>query len=182
MVVPRSSQKLAEDEEYILYNVVVFKKHSGDFVHAARQAKFTPRDFTWSDNARQNDENEATEAEADERRAFEGVMRLARTGYGELVQAWAHAKALRVFVESVLRYGLPLEFISVIVEVRNGEKGAKKCKAELDEAYGYLGGNAFGRDKKGRIRDDMNEGMAGLTLGGAHDDYTAYCYFEFEVA
>lgn len=30
---------------------------------------------------------------------------------------WAHVAALRVFVETVLRYGLPLEFICALVKV-----------------------------------------------------------------
>lgn len=51
-------------------------------------------------------------------------------------------------------------------------------KKALDKAYNYLGGNAFGRDKKGNIKDDAGE------LGGLMGDteYSAYCYFEFEVA
>lgn len=52
-------------------------------------------------------------------------------------------------------------------------------KKALDKAYNYLGGNAFGRDKKGNIKDDVGDLATGI-MGDT--EYSAYCYFEFEVA
>ncbi|KAF8542052.1 hypothetical protein BDD12DRAFT_877157 [Trichophaea hybrida] len=178
MVVPRSSQKLYEDDEYTLYNVTLFKKFSAEFVSKARAAKFTPRDFTWSENAAEADEQEARDIQEQERQLFNEILHLARTGYSDLFAAWIHVKALRVFVESVLRYGLPLEFVSAIVKT-SGEKAAKKVKGQLDAAFGYLGGNAFGRDKKGNIKDDVGDVGA---LAHGQEDYSAYCFFQFDVA
>lgn len=178
MVVPRSSQLLREEADYLLYNVTVFRKHAAEFAQKARAAKFTPREFTWTDDAAERDAAEARDLEQQERRLFNEVIRLARTGYSDLFAAWIHVKALSVFVESVLRYGLPLEFVSVAIRTA-GEKEAKKCKAKLDAEFGYLGGNAFGRDKKGNIKDDVGEVAAGVS--GLSLDYSAYCYFEFEV-
>jgi len=178
MVVPRSSQLLIEEADYLLYNVTLFRKHAVEFAQKARAAKFTPRDFTWTDDAAEQDAAEARDLEKQERRLFNEVIRLARTGYSDLFAAWIHVKALGVFVESVLRYGLPLEFVSAAIRTA-GEKEAKKCKAKLDAEFGYLGGNAFGRDKKGNIKDDVGEVAAGVS--GLHLDYSAYCYFEFEV-
>ena len=34
--------------------------------------------------------------------------------------AWAHVKAIRVFIESVLRYGLPPDFECVLIEPKDG--------------------------------------------------------------
>lgn len=45
------------------------------------------------------------------------LFRLARTNFGEVFSAWVHLKALRVFVESVLRYGLPPDFTAVSIAV-----------------------------------------------------------------
>lgn len=117
MVVPRSSREIQRDSEFILYSCVIFKKHSGEFASKARAAKFTPREFAWSEGAAEEDEKEARDVEAHERRLSGETLRLARTGYSDLFQAWVHVKALRVFVESVLRYGLPLEFVSAIIQV-----------------------------------------------------------------
>lgn len=178
MVVPRSSQKLAEDSEFALYNVTLFKKHATEFVTKARAAKFTPREFTWTEDAAEADEQEARDVEARERQLFNEIIRLARTGYSDLFAAWIHVKALRVFVESVLRYGLPLEFVSAVVRT-SSEKAAKKCKTQLDAAYGYLGGNAFGRDKKGNIKNDALGDVGSLAHG--QEAYSPFCYFEFEI-
>lgn len=180
MVVPRSSRKLDEDAEYALYSVTLFKKVAAEFVGKARAAKFTPRDFSWSENAAEVDEQEARAVEKQERQLFNEILHLARTGYSDLFAAWIHVKALRVFVESVLRYGLPLQFVSAIARTA-GEKPAKKVKAQLDDAFGYLGGNAFGRDKKGRIKNDVAIDVGGALAHG-QEEYSAYCYFEFEVA
>lgn len=62
-------------------------------------------------------------------------------------------------------------------------KGAKKAKTNLDNAYSYLGGNAFGRDSKGRIKKDDSAMSADMQQVGHMGDqeYTAYVYYEFEV-
>lgn len=61
---------------------------------------------------------------------------------------------------------------------QTSQKNARTIKKALDRAYNYLGGNAFGRDKKGNIKDDVGE-LSGLV---GETEYSAYCYFEFEVA
>jgi hypothetical protein len=51
----------------------------------------------------------------------------------------------------------------------------------LDAAYSYLGGNAFGRDKRGRItKDDMSlaSEIAAAGFGSEGTEYTAYVYYE----
>lgn len=61
---------------------------------------------------------------------------------------------------------------------------SKKVKTSLDSSYSYLGGNAFGRDKKGKITKDdaaISSEMAAAGLGfGEGNEYTAYVYYEFE--
>lgn len=61
----------------------------------------------------------------------------------------------------------------------------KKVKAALDSNYSYLGGNAFGRDKRGRITKDdaaLTSELAAAGLGHADaNDYTPYVYYEFEL-
>jgi len=45
------------------------------------------------------------------------LVRITKSAFADAFQAWAHLKALRVFVESVLRYGLPPEFVSAVIKV-----------------------------------------------------------------
>jgi len=122
---------------------------------------------------------------ADERKIWGESLRLGRTGWGESVMIWIHVLTLRVFVETVLRYGLPLDYISSLIMTTS--KLAEKVKANLDSTYSYLGGNAFGRDKNGRATKDdstLSSEMAAAGVGGHSGDgseYTAYVYYEFAV-
>jgi V-type H+-transporting ATPase subunit C len=58
-------------------------------------------------------------------------------------------------------------------------------KAALDSAYSYLGGNAFGRDKRGRVTKDnasLTSEMAAAGLSNAEGgEYTAYVYYELDL-
>jgi V-type H+-transporting ATPase subunit C len=57
-------------------------------------------------------------------------------------------------------------------------------KTNLDSAYSYLGGNAFGRDKRGRVTKDepsLTSEMAAAGLGTTEgSEYKPYVYYEFE--
>ena len=118
MVVPRSANKLAEDDEFSLFAVTTFKKHSSEFVHKCREKRWTPRDYQYKEGGKEEEAKEADQLAKDERKLWGEALRLGRTGYSESAMIWIHALALRVFVETVLRYGLPLDFVCGIVQVR----------------------------------------------------------------
>ena len=61
-------------------------------------------------------------------------MRWCKTHYGDAFVAWMHIKVIRVFVESVLRYGLPVDFTAVLYKVHPG-KDTDLTNA-LDKALG----------------------------------------------
>ncbi|RDW71971.1 V-type proton ATPase subunit C [Coleophoma crateriformis] len=183
MVVPRSSIEVAKDDEFTLFAVTTFKKHSTDFQHKCRENKWTPRDYKYVEGGKEEERKEVERVARDERKVWGEALRLSRTGWSESVMIWIHVLTLRVFVETVLRYGLPLEFICGLVKTT--PKLAKKAKASLDSTYSYLGGNAFGRDKKGKVTKDdsaLSSEMAAAGVGGGDgNEYTAYVYYEFEI-
>ena len=54
----------------------------------------------------------------------------------------------------------------------------------LDSSYSYLAGNAFGRDKKGRVTKDDSATTSDLQAAGHAGDggeYTAYVCYDFEI-
>ncbi|KAF2800875.1 ATPase, V1 complex, subunit C [Melanomma pulvis-pyrius CBS 109.77] len=181
MVVPRSAAQVAADDEFVLLSVVVFKKHSAEFVHKCREKRWTPREYKYKEGGKEEEAKEVGKLEKDERKLWGEAIRLGRTGYSESAMIWIHVLALRVFVETVLRYGLPLDFVCGLVQTNS--KLAKKAKSNLDANYSYLGGNAFGRDSKGRIKKDdqatSNDMQATGHLGD--QEYSAYVYYEFEI-
>ena len=117
MVVPRSSSFITSDDEYSLYAVTTFKKHSPEFLHKARERKWVPRDFTFKEGGKEEEDKEIQKTEAEEKRLWGEALRLGRTGWSEGVMCLVHVIALRVFVESVLRYGLPLDFVAALIKV-----------------------------------------------------------------
>ncbi|CAM0135186.1 Vacuolar ATP synthase subunit C [Umbelopsis sp. WA50703] len=152
MVVPRSSIKIAEDNEYGLFTVTLFKRVVEEFTHKAREEKFVVRDFQYDETSLEKQKKEAEETVSLEREQQNTVMRLAKTNFSEVFSSWVHLKALRVFVESVLRYGLPPDFAAVVIEPK------PKCQSKVEDVlmsqYGHLGGVYGQRSKKGEPKDE----------------------------
>lgn len=68
--------------------------------------------------------------------------------------------------------------------IQSDTKKAHKAKQGLDAEFGYLAGNAFGRDKKGRISKDQGmsqNDMVGGAAGGDAAEYCAYVYYDIEL-
>lgn len=152
-VVPRSAKRISCDAEYVLYGVTLFKKYENEFLANARENKWIPRDFQYSDEIIEQMKNEFNIAQREENSLKNDLMRLSKEAYSEISVCWNHIKFLRSFVESVLRYGLPPTFYCYILKVDN-LKNLEKAKLECIERFGYLGGNAFTKDNKGKVVKD----------------------------
>lgn len=152
-VVPRSAHKITEDSEYNLYGVTLFKKYEKQFLTAAREAKWIPREFNYSEEAISKMRNEYEAATKSEASLKNDLIRLSKEAYMEMTSAWVHIKLLRTFVESVLRYGLPPEFSCFLLKLKS-EKAINRAKKDLLSKFEYLGGNAFSTDKNGKIQKD----------------------------
>jgi V-type H+-transporting ATPase subunit C len=117
MVVPRSAYLVDSDSEYTLYAVTVFKKHAQEFIHKSREHKWVPRDFKAQEGGKEEEVRELRKAESEEKRVWGEILRLGRTGWSEGVMALVHVVVLRMFVETVLRYGLPLDYVAALIKV-----------------------------------------------------------------
>jgi V-type H+-transporting ATPase subunit C len=117
MVVPRSSVQIAQDEEFTLFAVATFKKHSADFLQKCREQKWTPRQYKYVEGGKEEEQRELDRMAKEEKKVWGEALRIGRTAWSESVMIWLHVLSLRVFVEAVLRYGLPLDYMSVLVAV-----------------------------------------------------------------
>lgn len=144
-VIPRSAKLVTFDSEYKLYSVSLFKKYENEFINASREHKWQPRtDFTYDEEVLNNMRKEFDLTRANEQKTKNDLIRLAKTAYSDVVSAWFHIKAIRCYVESVLRYGLPPQFdLSLIHFTPNNYGNIDKAKKELVAKYGYLGGDAY---------------------------------------
>lgn len=132
-VVPRSSELVYEDNESGLYTVTVFRKIVDSFKAAARDKRFIVRDFEYDATHVEADEKERTELKAEIQRKFNKLIVWCSVSFGEVMIAWMHLKALRVFVESVLRYGLPVNFQSALLVVN--KKNMRRLRTALAGLY-----------------------------------------------
>ena len=135
-VVPGSLQKVHADDESILYAVTILKGQyeAGyfdnnefqpgtkidfleTFTNTCREKRFTVREFEW-DPSQANKSSVAMEQLAVEVDGMKSALtRWCKNHYGDAYVAWMHMKVIRVFVESVLRYGLPVDFTAVLYKV-----------------------------------------------------------------
>jgi V-type H+-transporting ATPase subunit C len=134
MVVPRSSKRLSEEGEYVLYNVTVFNKVKDDFIKAATDQKFTVREYAYDEGRLRETEKADEIMMGDMKAQWAALVRLLKTNFGELFSAWIHLKVARLFVESVLQYGLPPQFLALLLKPtvsKDMEKSEKKLRLAL---------------------------------------------------
>ncbi|XP_072768692.1 V-type proton ATPase subunit C 1-A isoform X1 [Nerophis lumbriciformis] len=192
MVVPRSTKMLFEDNDSGLFSVTLFRKALDDFKHKARENKFTVRDFHYNEEEMKADKEEMTRLSTDKKKQFvwqhlvspcltcAGVLltfccllqgplvRWLKVNFSEAFIAWIHIKALRVFVESVLRYGLPVNFQAMLLQPN--KKNMKKLREVLYELYKHL-------DSSAAIIDASMD-IPGLNL--SQQEYYPYVYYKVD--
>jgi len=151
MVVPRSSTSVASDDEYTLFSVVVFRRVHDEFVQKCRENKFIVRDFVFSEEEFAKQHQELEMADSTEKELWTELLRLARTNFSESIQILVHLKVIRLFVESVLRYGLPANYLGIAV--KPDPKSAKKTFGLLQTQFSYLRPRS-NRAKGGRGEND----------------------------
>ncbi|EJD55434.1 ATPase, V1 complex, subunit C [Auricularia subglabra TFB-10046 SS5] len=136
MVVPRSSKKIAEDDEYTLFSAVIFKRVHDEFAQKCRENKFTLRDFVYSEEAVEKQIAELQKADTAEKELWTELLRLSRTNFSEAFQLLVHLKVVNAFVESALRYGLPARYTALIVKPQ--PKLSSKTLGLLTTHFAYL--------------------------------------------
>ncbi|XP_047956291.1 V-type proton ATPase subunit C-like [Salvia hispanica] len=129
-VVPRSSKKLHEDNEYALYTVTLFSRDVDNFKTKARERNFQVRDFEYNPETQDSRKQELEKLMQDQETMRSSLLQWCYTSYGEVFSSWMHFCAVRVFSESILRYGLPPSFLSVVLSPP--VKSEKKVRSILE--------------------------------------------------
>jgi len=170
MIVPRSSQLIYQDNDHALLSVSCFHKVVDEFKQKARENKFLVRDFTYDEEQLKSGKNELTKLHTDKKKQFGPLVRWLKVNFGESFTAWIHVKALRVFVESVLRFGLPVNFQGMVLLPQ--KKQIKKLRDTLNELYFHL-------DSAGGIGggEELPSGLAGFGQG----EYYPYVYYKMGI-
>ena len=192
-VVPRSggtSGPIAEDGDYVLHTVVLFRRVADAYRAAARAKGFQVRDVDVSalvnpsstvtngddaaaaaaaapSSANATASAAALRAELDAKRT--ALERWAKAAYGEAFSCWIHVCAIRLFAESVLRYGLPPRLLPLLVRPR--PKAAPKLRKALDGMFGSARTSKF-----------FEADPSGGGNGGGGGDGEMYPYVSFTLS
>ncbi|KAG6412355.1 hypothetical protein SASPL_125032 [Salvia splendens] len=166
-VVPRSSKKLHEDNEYALYTVTLFSRDVDNFKTKARERNFQVRDFEYNPETQDSRKHELEKLVQDQETMRSSLLQWCYTSYGEVFSSWMHFCAVRVFSESILRYGLPPSFLSVVLSPPL--KSEKKVRSILEGMCSNSNSTFW------KTEDDG--GMGGLAAGEAD----AHPYVSFTI-
>lgn len=172
MVVPRSTELIYEDNEHGLFTVTLFSKVVDEFKLHARENRFMVRDFAYNEEELAAGKNELTKLASDKKKQFGPLVRWLKVNFSEAFTAWVHVKALRVFVESVLRYGLPVNFQAMLLQPQ--KKNTKRLRELLNQLYNHLDASTL----QGAYHDDKME-IPGLQMG--QQEYFPYVYYKIEI-
>ncbi|XP_047701102.1 V-type proton ATPase subunit C 2 isoform X1 [Prionailurus viverrinus] len=157
MVVPRSTKLIAEDNEGGLFTVTLFRKVIDDFKTKAKENKFTVREFYYDEKEIKREREELSRLLSDKKQQYQTscvalkkgsstfpdhkvqgpLLRWLKVNFSEAFIAWIHIKALRVFVESVLRYGLPVNFQAVLLQPHK-KSSTKRLREVLNSVFRHL--------------------------------------------
>ncbi|XP_037550455.1 V-type proton ATPase subunit C 1-B [Nematolebias whitei] len=165
-VVPRSSRKLFEDREGAIFSVTLFKRAVCDFKAKAQQSKFVVREYNF--DVEEKKQQEIMKLRVQKKEQYGIFVRWLKVNFTQVFIAWIHLKALRVFAESVLRYGLPVNYQAFLLETER--KRSKKLKEELNSLFVHLDPTA--------TMTDVSCDIPGL----CQQDYSSYICFHISTS
>ncbi|KAK1444004.1 vacuolar ATP synthase subunit C [Babesia gibsoni] len=169
-VVPQSAKKLnVPSNEHSVWRVLIFKSHAPKFIEECESRNYTAREFVYSEERYRNilDERSKLEAESHRQEAF--LSRIYRVAFSDIFTCWMHIKAMRVFCEAVLKFGLPVNF--TCLSIWPTEKTCMSTlKLTLDSLLPKAGGGSSG--KLSKVHDDDME---------AEPEFDSFINFTFNV-
>ncbi|KAI0082235.1 ATPase, V1 complex, subunit C [Panus rudis PR-1116 ss-1] len=184
-VVPRSSVLIASDDDYALFGVVIFRRVHDEFVQKCREnntttepsgTRFIVRDFIYSEDVLQKQREELETADATEKELWTELLRLSRTNFSEAFQILVHLKVLQLFVESVLRYGLPANYTGFIIKPE--PKATKRTLNILQQQLGYLASRSNPTAAKTSSKSTNTEDFVGEYQTLLDQEYFDFVLFE----
>jgi len=170
-VVPQSAKRFrAEDKERNgLYRVVIFKKEEEEFKKEARSKKYVVRDYKYSEKDFRLSVDRAHSLKAEYAKQETFLRKVCHAAFSDTLVGWLHLKAMRVFVEAVLRFGVPPNFASFILKPSKGGKIAAKLPKVINEVFSAQG--LFGQSYLGNSSDKQQDG------GDGEEPYYPYVCF-----
>lgn len=133
-VVPRSARQfkgIDDKDGNSLWRVVMFRSAVEGFKKVCLEKRFAVREFEYNKDGYVKLEQQRKNVEESVKRQRDLVHGLYQASWSDVFVAWMHIKAMRVFVESVLRFGMPPSFASFIMSPKGDTALARKVLADI---------------------------------------------------
>jgi len=172
VVVPESHKLLAEDGEFALYQVLLLERGYQWFKFVAMKNGFAVRDFDIRELESGDDEKTLGDLQKKGVQQKKKLKLFCKNTFSETFANWIHLKVIRTFVESVLRFGLPVDFSISVVRPQKGKE--MQLLKTLEQRYHFLLDNIL-KSKSGK--DAENE----IDYSGQLNDFYPFVYVQAKV-
>lgn len=135
-VLLNSSKEIYRDNDSCLVTVTIFRRKLSDFKLALREShsRWTVREAIIAEDESTQEQQNLITAKQHEEKTRKALITWSRAMYGEVFRAFVHLKVIRVFVESVLRYGVPYDCDIVLMKPKS-DKSHSKIKQLLFKQF-----------------------------------------------
>ncbi|KAA1468593.1 ATPase, V1 complex, subunit C [Dentipellis sp. KUC8613] len=172
MVVPRSALAIASDDDYTLFTVVVFRRVRDEFVQKCRENKYIVRDYQFSEDQLEKEKDDLETADSMEKELWTELVNMSRANFSEAFQLLVHLKVVRLFIESVLRYGLPANYTGIVIKPE--PKSTKRILTLLQSHFSYLASRSSGSGKGNSGQNEDFVGEYQTLLDQEYFDFVMY--------
>lgn len=145
VIVPDYPMDLTIDDkdQNNVYRVVVYKAQADDVMKALRRKGYTSRTFTYDKPTWERENQERGILKEEVANLTQTLMRAATGSFQQLFVALMHLKVVRVYIDGVLRFGIPPKFyIGIVMPKKGAEKAiltdmcAVLAEESMKEMYG----------------------------------------------
>jgi len=172
VVVPESAKFLAKDNEFSLYRVLLLERGLKWFKFVAMKSGYAVRDFDIKELDGGDDEKSTEELQRKELSQKKKLKLFCKNTFSETFANWIHLKVIRCFVESVLRFGLPVDFSVSVVRPQKGKE--QLLLKTLEGRYHFLLDNIL---KAKSAKEAENE----IDYSGQLSDFYPFVYVPAKV-
>merc|ERR1712066_272168 len=135
-VVPHSAKQfesVKQEDGTQVWRVVLFRSAVDAFMKKSREERQgTCRQFGYSEFAYEKVKKQREDLKKEVDRQDKMMKGFCKASLSDVMIAWVHIKAMRIFVESVLRFGVPPNFASFIVQSKtNQQANMRKALADV---------------------------------------------------
>lgn len=176
-VVPRSSQEIESDSDYTLYTVTLFQRVVDEFKNHCAGKRFIVRDISKDQGDGDKDMTPdllIKKYKKQRSQLYPVIIKWLQAAFRDAISIMVHIKVLKCFIASVLRYGLPVKFDSILLTPP--AKQTSKLSMILDDTF---------KSQDSLYTSDNNKnknnaaGMEGINIGFSSElnaEYKPYVF------